>query len=371
MPEKNLQVLLSSIKPRLHDDTFVFCTVSEREYKALKTDPICVFRESEGVSITVEKSVADAASLQYDGTWSLITCEINSDLTAVGFLAAMSKLLAELAIPVNVVSAFHHDHLFVPSDRAEQAMQLLQDLSAKPSAILRAPVNNIRELIPQVFNEQRAFKAPGSLLSQGVALIRSKFEYSLPDDMRIFYERCHDVKVFNRYSILSFQKALDTDRSKLPKSWMPFCELPTGNLIAIDLSNPNDVYPIIDLDNQDFDYVVIALSFTEFIDRILTRDGTSVYWTDHNEQYGTAKVHLNNQLLRKQYEEYWNSLGEETGPDLCKNEKCDRLRIKLSIFCRQHQFEQMQKMSCPFTTDNPHETIVEYKLKHHEGVSHK
>lgn len=363
MPEKNLQVLLSSNKPRLHDDTFVFCTVDESGFKELRIDPLCVFREREGVSLIVEKSAADAASLQYDGTWSLITCEINSDLNAVGFLAAMSKLLAERTIPVNAVSAFHHDHLFVPADRAEQAMQLLQDLSSKPAAPPRDSVDNIRDLIPQIFKEQRAVKATGSLLSQGVALIRSKFGYSLPDDMRIFYERCHDVKVFNRYSILSFQKALDTDRSKLPKSWMPFCDLPTGNLIAIDLSNPNDVYPVIDLDHQDFDYLVIALSFTEFIDKILTRDGGSNYWTDHNEQYGTAKVHLNNEQLRKQYEKYWNSLGEEAGPELCKNEQCDNLRIKLSIFCRQHQFEQMQKMSCPFTTDNPHETIVEYRLK--------
>ena len=47
MPEKNLGVLLASIKPRLRDEQFVFCSVLEREYKKLTITPICVFREQE------------------------------------------------------------------------------------------------------------------------------------------------------------------------------------------------------------------------------------------------------------------------------------------------------------------------------------
>ena len=35
--------------------------------------------------------------------------------------------LAAAGISVNAVSAFHHDHLFVPEDRAEEALRLLQD----------------------------------------------------------------------------------------------------------------------------------------------------------------------------------------------------------------------------------------------------
>ncbi len=311
MAEKNLQVLLSSIKPRLHGDVFVFCTVSESEFKSLKIDPICMFRETEGVSITVEKSAADAASLKYDGTWSLITCEVNSDLNAVGFIAAMAKLLAEVGVPVNAVSAYHHDHLFVPTNRAKEAIQLLQDAGTKPPAPTRAPISDIRVLITHIFNEHKASKATGSLLTQGVALISSRFGYGLPDDMRTFYERCADVKIFDRYSILSLQKALDTDRSKLPKSWMPFCELPTGNLIAIDLSNPDDIYPIVDLDNGEFDYLVISRSFTEFLDKILSNDGTSNYWIDTKEQCGSAVVYLNNNQLRKTFQDYWSGLSAQ------------------------------------------------------------
>ncbi len=369
MPEKNLQVLLASITPRLHNETFVFCTLSEREFKTLKVDPICVFRETEGVSITIEKSDADAASLKYEGTWSLITCEVNSALNAVGFIAAMSKLAAEAGIPVNAVSAYHHDHLFVPTDRAEDAIQLLQEAATKPPPPPRAPINDIRVLIPHIFNDHKASKATGSLLTQGVALISSRFGYGLPDDMRTFYERCSDVKIFDRYSILSLQKALDSDRSKLPKSWMPFCELPTGNLIAIDLSNPEGDYPIIDLDNGEFEYLVIALSFTEFIDKILSHDGSINYWTDHDKQHGKASVYLNNNQLRKKFQDYWDALSPEFGPEFCKADSCKNKRIKLSVFCRQHQFEQIHQIPCPFANDAPLDNFAEYQMKNGESLT--
>ena len=363
MAEKNLQVLIASIKPRLHSETFVFCSVSESVFNSLKAEPISVFRESEGVSLTLEQSDADAASLKYDGTWSLITCEVNSDLHAVGFLAAMSKLAADAGIPVNAVSAYHHDHLFVPTERAKDAMRLLQEAAAKPPMPTRAPISDIRVLIPQIFNEHKAFKAMGSLLTQGVALISSRFGYGLPDDMRMFYERCSDVKISDRYTFLSLQKALETDRAKLPKSWMPFCETSDGNLIAIDLSNPDDTYPIIDVNNLEFDHLVVALSFTEFLDKLLSHEGSSAFWIDHDKQHGTATVYLNNNQLRKKYQDYWNSLSDEYGPELCKAESCKHKRIKLSIFCKQHQFEQIHQIPCPFSHDAPVENFAEYQLK--------
>ena len=130
MPETNLEILLSSINPKLSGRTFVFCTVSEKKLEALAFKPICVFREDEGVTLILEQQHAESAQLEYSGKWSLITCKVNSSLAAVGFLAAMSKVLADDGIPCNAVSAYYHDHLFVPADRAQDAMQILKKLSA-------------------------------------------------------------------------------------------------------------------------------------------------------------------------------------------------------------------------------------------------
>ena len=58
-----------------------------------------------------------------------ITLEIHSALEAVGFLAAITTRLAASGMGVNPVSAFYHDHLFVPVDRAEEAVALLEEMA--------------------------------------------------------------------------------------------------------------------------------------------------------------------------------------------------------------------------------------------------
>jgi len=52
-------------------------------------------------------------------------------LEAVGFLAAITARLAEAGISVNPVSAFYHDHLFVPHNRADEALARLKEMSTR------------------------------------------------------------------------------------------------------------------------------------------------------------------------------------------------------------------------------------------------
>jgi hypothetical protein len=48
------------------------------------------------------------------------------DLEAVGFLAAITTSLAIMDIPVNAVSAYYHDHIFVPHERRDDALECLR-----------------------------------------------------------------------------------------------------------------------------------------------------------------------------------------------------------------------------------------------------
>ncbi|MBU0590574.1 ACT domain-containing protein, partial [Candidatus Micrarchaeota archaeon] len=54
---------------------------------------------------------------------------VNSDLFAVGFLAKITTALAAKGISMNAYSAYHHDHLLVPFERKEEAMEILDKLS--------------------------------------------------------------------------------------------------------------------------------------------------------------------------------------------------------------------------------------------------
>ena len=59
----------------------------------------------------------------------MITLNVQSSLDAVGFLAVISTRLAEYGMGVNPVSAFLHDHLFVPIGREEDAVRELRKLA--------------------------------------------------------------------------------------------------------------------------------------------------------------------------------------------------------------------------------------------------
>jgi hypothetical protein len=128
--ETDLPTLLTAIAPRLHEQTFVFCTTEagKSDRRLLTKEAIMRFRESEGHTLIVPQTVAEAHDLPYQGTWRMITLTVHSSLEAVGFLASVLPALAAAGISTNVVSAYHHDHLFVPAPRAQDALSILQSI---------------------------------------------------------------------------------------------------------------------------------------------------------------------------------------------------------------------------------------------------
>ena len=117
------------MNPELDNDSYVFLSVSEKEFKNLKINPLLIYKEKEGITLILDKESADKNNLSYNGVWSLITLKVNSDLNAVGFLAAISKKLAEAGISINAVSAYYHDYLFVHYKKSKEALRLLKELS--------------------------------------------------------------------------------------------------------------------------------------------------------------------------------------------------------------------------------------------------
>ena len=132
--ESRLGPLLRSMSPHLSDEVFVFLTFPAQEAIPPGLDPVMTFVEAEGRTLVVSRSAALAAGHDADFPSRMITLEVHSDLAAIGFLAAITHRLAKAGIAVNAVSAFFHDHLFVQEARAEEALTLLQMLSAECDA---------------------------------------------------------------------------------------------------------------------------------------------------------------------------------------------------------------------------------------------
>jgi uncharacterized protein len=127
--ERELAALLRDMKPEMQDGIFVFCTIAANEKLPTTLTPLLTFREAEGTTLVIRREEADRFGLPRHFASRLITLTVHSSLEAIGLLAAITGRLAAAGLSVNAVSAFYHDHLFVPEDRAEEALRILQDMS--------------------------------------------------------------------------------------------------------------------------------------------------------------------------------------------------------------------------------------------------
>lgn len=131
--ETDVLQLLQQMQPILHPEEYVFCTIALDSVIEPSWQAIAFFREAEGLTMILPRNNAVQASLPFIYPCRMITLSVHSSLSAVGFLAAIASALAQQGISVNPVSAYYHDHLFVPSDRADVAMQVLAALSSHVS----------------------------------------------------------------------------------------------------------------------------------------------------------------------------------------------------------------------------------------------
>ena len=122
--EKELSKLLQQMEPVLNKGAYVFCTLPA-DQDIPWSMVIGTFREKEGTTYILEKSTADHLELSYSFIAAWITLNVHSALDAVGLTAAVAEALAKANISCNVVAAYYHDHLFVPYDRREEAMEIL------------------------------------------------------------------------------------------------------------------------------------------------------------------------------------------------------------------------------------------------------
>ncbi|MFM0041051.1 ACT domain-containing protein [Paraburkholderia sediminicola] len=126
-PVSDLSVLLKTLKPVLNPGVFVFASVKDGH----AIDPsviVASIREPEGLSVITSETDAARSGLNALFKCAWITLTVNSALDAVGLTAAFASALGYAGISCNVVAGAYHDHIFVPLESAETAMQVLHKL---------------------------------------------------------------------------------------------------------------------------------------------------------------------------------------------------------------------------------------------------
>lgn len=83
-----------------------------------------------------------------------------------------------------------------------------------------------------------------------------------------------------------------------------------------------------------------------------------VFWNVSDAQrYVEDVMRERDRALREKIEQdtraralaFWELLGAEVGPEQCRHAECMRLRVRDSVLCRAHHYEQIRHEPCPFT----------------------
>lgn len=128
--EQDLATLLSSMAPELLPEPYVFVSSPEAVYgQQAVLQPIAAVMEAEGLTLIIPQVIADSRQLGYTAVFRQITLNVHSSLESIGLTAAVATQLAAFGISANVVAGYYHDHVFVPSDRAAEALRVLEEIA--------------------------------------------------------------------------------------------------------------------------------------------------------------------------------------------------------------------------------------------------
>ncbi len=123
--DTDLAKMLASLDVERRPGRFVFVS---GDHPALREHTLATIEEAEGTTLVVPVDIARAAGLDVEFEAAWLTLTVFSALDAVGLTAAFSAALSAVGIPCNVLAGYHHDHLLVPADRADEAITTLRAL---------------------------------------------------------------------------------------------------------------------------------------------------------------------------------------------------------------------------------------------------
>jgi hypothetical protein len=123
------QAMIAGMNPVLDPADYCFVAVPEGyRSRRIAEAALASFLEDEGWSFIVTPEIARGFDLPVGSIFRRIVLTVNSALDGVGLTAAVSQWLAAAGIACNMIAAFHHDHVFVPSADAGEALRLLREL---------------------------------------------------------------------------------------------------------------------------------------------------------------------------------------------------------------------------------------------------
>ncbi len=122
----NLHEILGALRPSVRQGSFVYVTVPTPP----DIEAHARIVEDEGVTHVLDQGIADENGYAYEEVFGWITLQAHTSLSSVGVTAAVATALARVGISCNVLAGFYHDHLLVPKDSVDEAVEVLGGLES-------------------------------------------------------------------------------------------------------------------------------------------------------------------------------------------------------------------------------------------------
>ena len=136
--------LLKAARVEVAPETFYLISLTHQSWLKLlenpelsprMTAPFMIFRDKWETTLlfdeidfkTVRHAVRDA---KIEGNFRLLSFDVELGFEIVGFLAQISKILAEAEISIIAVSAFSRDHLLIKQENLAKALKVLGEYVA-------------------------------------------------------------------------------------------------------------------------------------------------------------------------------------------------------------------------------------------------
>lgn len=133
--------LLKGSKIEVAPETFYLVSLQESDWRKLlenpelsprMTAPFMIFRDKREITMlldetdftTIKVAIRDAKT---EGNFRLLTFDVELDFAVVGFMAEITRILAEAEISVLAISAFSRDHLLIKQADLSRALKALRE----------------------------------------------------------------------------------------------------------------------------------------------------------------------------------------------------------------------------------------------------
>ena len=136
---ENIKEILSKTKVKISSEIYTLISLQQDNFQKLlenpelsprMTAPFMIFKDQFEITLLLDeidfgKIRNEIQNAKIESGFRLLTFDIELDFNVVGFLAEISRILAEAGISIIALSSFSRDHILIKQENLAKALKVL------------------------------------------------------------------------------------------------------------------------------------------------------------------------------------------------------------------------------------------------------